>query len=295
MKQSKPWSWEEYEAYLNKEWPLVLDKSGGDEKKLQDFLERHPCLLPGGEASIESVGGHHGPYPGAVISQPRLSSDKEYRPDFLWLTKYSDAFIPVLIELESATKRWFRKDGKVTSQLKDAIYQVAEWKSWFESPENLLQFHKMFGISDAIREHLSIDPAYVLIYGRREEYFQTRYNKNRNSIRPDWMTWSTYDRLKPNYDSRNWITIKILKGQWTVISIPPTFDFEMVEDLHLEKLVGLDKAIMKSPLISDVRKNRLLRELGCIINCEVTDRIFGDLKINRSSGDLAKHIENQHS
>lgn len=295
MEQSKPWSWERYETYLNEEWPVVLEKSGDDEKKLQYFLERHPCLLPGGEASLESIGGHHGPYPGAVISQPRLSSDKEYRPDFLWLTKYSDAFIPVFIELERATKRWFRKDGKVTSQLKDAIYQVAEWKSWLEYPENLLQFYKMFGISDAIRDYLKIDPAYFLIYGRREEFFLTNYNRNRISIQPDWLEWSTYDRLKPNYDSRNWITIKILKGKWTAISIPPTFDFEMVEDLHFEKLVDLDKAIIESTLISNIRKKRLLRELKCIINCEVSNRKIGDIKINRTRGDIAKHIQDKHS
>ena len=294
MEQSKPWSWERYETYLNEEWPVVLEKSGDDEKKLQYFLERHPCLLPGGEASLESIGGHHGPYPAAVISQPRLSSDKEYRPDFLWLTKHSDAFIPVYIELERATKSWFRKDGKVTSQLKDAINQVAEWKSWLEAPENLLQFYKMFSITDDIREHLKFDPVFFLIYGRRERYFQTKYNIDRYFVRPDWLKWSTYDRLKPNYDSRNRITIKILKGKWTVISIPPTFDFEMFGDSHIERLVDLDKAIMASTLISDIRKKRLLRELKCIVNCEVTNMKIGGIKFNRKCGDLAKHIEDKH-
>lgn len=190
----------------------MLERYGSDEKEIQQFLEQHPCLLPGGEASFESIGGHHGPFPGAVISQPRLVDDKNYIPDFLWLTKHSGAFIPVLIELEKAEKKWFRKDGDTTSDLNNAIDQIAEWRSWFNTPENSLQFYNKFGISDSIRDHLEIKPNYYLIYGRRKEFSKTNLKK-RESRRPKWLEWSTYDRLKPDYDSRNWMTIQIRKDQ----------------------------------------------------------------------------------
>ena len=294
MEQSKPWPWECYEKYLRKEWPLVLEKDGSDEKGIQQFLEQHPCLLPGGEASLESIGGHHGPFPGAVISQPRLIGNKNYIPDFLWLTKHSGAFIPVLIELESAEKKWFRKNGDTTAELNNAIDQIAEWRSWFSTPENALQFYNKFGISDSIRDHLEVKPNYYLIYGRRKELSKPNLNKKREARRPEWLEWSTYDRLKPDYDSRNWMTIQIRKDQWTVICIPPTFDLEEIDDAHLDKLVGLDEAIKNNTLISDLRKSRLLQELNCIRNCSDIAHKIGDIEVKRGPGDLDKHIISKH-
>ena len=294
MEPSKPWPWEYYEAYLEREWSEVLEKAGSDEEIIQQFLEQHPCLLPGGEASCESIGGHHGPFPGAVISQPRLTGNKEYIPDFLWLTKHSGAFIPVLIELKSVEKKWFTKTGNFTADLNKAIGQIAEWRSWISTPENSLQFYNRFGISDSIRGHLEIKPNYYLIYGRREGFSNTDLSKKREAYRPEWLQWSTYDRLKPDYDSRNWITIKIQKDQWTVVCIPPTFDLEKIDDSHLDNLVGLDEAIKNNALISDLRKTRLLQELNCIRNCsDITGKI-GSLNLNRSSGDLDKHIKSRH-
>lgn len=294
MKLSKPWPWDYYVTYLEREWSLVLERAGSDETVIQQFLEQHPCLLPGGEASLESIGGHHGPFPGAVISQPRLIGDKEYIPDFLWLTSHSGAFIPVFIELKSADKKWFTKDGNTTADLNNAIDQIVEWRSWIKTPENSLQFYNRFGISHSIRDHLDIKPNYYLIYGRREEFSNTNLSKKRESRRPKWLEWSTYDRLKPDYISRNWITIKIKKGQWTVVCIPPTFDLEAIDDSHLDNLVGLDTAIKNNTLISDLRKHRLLQELSCIRNCSGITKKIGGLRINRSRGDLDKHIKSKH-
>ena len=295
MKLSKPWPWDYYVTYLEREWSLVLERSGSDETIIQQFLEQHPCLLPGGEASLESIGGHHGPFPGAVISQPRLTGDKEYIPDFLWLTKHSGAFIPVFIELKSADKKWFTKGRYFTADLNKTIGQIVEWRSWINTPENSLQFYNRFGISDSIRDHLEIKPNYYLIYGRREEFSNTDLRKKRETCRPEWLQWSTYDRLKPDYDSRNWITIKIQKGQWTVVCIPPTFDLEAIDDSHLDNLVGLDTAIKNNSLISGLRKTRLLQELNCIKNCSDITKKFEGLKINRRPGDLDKHIISRHS
>lgn len=264
--EPKPWSWEEYEDYLLTEWPSVLDSSGDSEPALHRFLELHPCLLPGGEASSTSIGGHHGPLPGAVITQPPLKGTFTRVPDFLWPTKVSGAFRPVLVELERADKKWLLKDGRQqTAELSQAIGQIAEWRTWFNSEENKLQFYKMFGISDWIRSYHKVEPVYSLIYGRRAEFANDPVRtQNRESIRQGWLQWSTYDRLTPDAGARNWVTVKIVSEQWTVISIPPTFSFDPDPEWYLQGLTGLDTAIAANNLIPECRKQLLLDQLSAI-------------------------------
>src|SRR5438132_7621768 len=79
------WGWDEYEAWLDVEWPALLGTANPlDEKPFQQFLERHPCLIPGGEGTGESFGGHHGGWNDMVISQPPLPAISMRIPDFMW-------------------------------------------------------------------------------------------------------------------------------------------------------------------------------------------------------------------
>jgi hypothetical protein len=77
------WSWEQYEDWLLREWARCLVTNEDDEKEIHRFLEQHPCLLPGGEADVTSIGGHHGPFPGAVVTEPPLQGTFKRKPDFI--------------------------------------------------------------------------------------------------------------------------------------------------------------------------------------------------------------------
>lgn len=259
------WSWDEYEDWLTPQWRRCIEVNAHDEIAVHHFLEEHPCLLPGGEADGASIGGHHGPWPAAVVSQPPLSGTFFRRPDFLWPTKVSSVFMPVFLELERPDKQWFTNSGRQTAELSQAIAQVAEWRSWLESAANQLAFHETYGVSSAIRSYFRFQPIFHLVYGRRAEFIHDpRRSQTRDSLRPEWLSWSTYDRLTPASNASQWVTVRVRpRGGWEVIAIPPTFDFPTYfADEALQGIVGFDAAISANTLISDDRKDYLLDRLS---------------------------------
>lgn len=257
------WSWEKYEEWLLHEWSQCLIVNANNEKEIHRFLEQHPCLLPGGEADVTSIGGHHGPFPGAVVTDPPLQGTFKRTPDFIWPTKLSGTFRPVFLELERPSKRWFRQDGQWTEELSQAITQIGEWKTWLDSEGNKLVFYEVYGISDWIRAYHKIEPVFRLVYGRRSEFVgNPTLTRQRESVRPDWLHWSTYDRLHPAANARHWVTARIGAAGWTVIAIPPTFNIPQGWEDMLQGLVGLDSAIAGNELISDARKEFLLERVA---------------------------------
>lgn len=259
------WAWEEYEDWLSSEWPGCLAANHDDESEIHAFLAHHPCLLPGGEADVSSIGGHHGPFPGAVIFKPDLSGTFRRTPDFIWPTKESGVFRPVLLELERPSKRWFRQDGQQTAQLSQAITQVAEWRTWLDSDANKLTFYELYGISDWIRAYHKVEPVFRLVYGRRQEFIDIpRLTRQRESVRPDWLEWSTYDRLQPAAKARHWVTVRVSPTGWQVIAVPPTFAIRRGWEASLQGLTGLDDAIARNELIPELRKEYLLEQLSHI-------------------------------
>ena len=257
------WSWEEYEAWLLTEWGQCLKVHHNDEGGVHRFLEQHPCLLPGGEADANSIGGHHGPFPGVVVSKAPLQGTFRRHPDFIWPTKVSGVFRPVLLELEKPSKRWFRQDGQQTEELSQAITQIAEWRTWLDSDANRLLFYEAYGISDWIRAYHKIEPVYRLVYGRRREFRDNaKLTRQRESVRPTWLGWSTYDRLHPAANARRWLSVKVTTAGWEVIGVPPTYSIPNDWEADLQGLIGLDDAIAGNALMSDARKDFLLERLS---------------------------------
>ena len=260
------WSWDEYEHWLWPEWQKCLRDNASDEAPVHHFLEQNPCLLPGGEASAASIGGHHGPFPGAVISKPLLPGTFSRQPDFMWPTKMSSVFMPVLLEIERPEKRWFTAKGQQTATLTQAMNQVAEWRTWLNSEANKLVFYEKYGISSWIRSYFQVQPVFGLVYGRRAEFAaDARLSVHRESIRPEWLHWSTYDGLAPSADARRRICVRVKEGAgWEVVAIPPTFEFSDHAEDDLQGIVGLDRAIIENPLLSGPRKQYLLDQLSRI-------------------------------
>lgn len=149
------------------EWRNLLDGEA-DEAAVQDFLERHPALLPGGAGDI-GPGGHHGPLFGCVFRQPPLKGlDSDRVPDFMWVTRSTVDITPICIEIERPSKRWFTQDGHQTAEFTQAQNQLAQWASWFEHPENQLLFRRVYA-KDRFPNRL-LRPQFVLIYGRQSEF-----------------------------------------------------------------------------------------------------------------------------
>ncbi len=131
----QPMGWNEYEQKLRDVWNNLLD-SNPQEAEVQAFLEKHPCMIPGSR-SMTMTSGHY-PFPDAVISQPPLVGIGERIPDLMWLATSSLHFEPVLIEIERPDKKWFNSSGTPSADFTQAHSQLAQWKAWFDHPENRL-------------------------------------------------------------------------------------------------------------------------------------------------------------
>src|SRR3984957_2362503 len=136
-------AWETYYDKVLGEWYSLLSDEP-EEEAVQNFLELHPSMVPGGSGDV-GPGGHHGAAIGAVFRRPKLIGEgRTFEPDFMWVTRSSGLITPILIEIEKPTKRWFRKDGRPTSQFTEAHDQLNDWRAWFAREGNKSVFRQTF-------------------------------------------------------------------------------------------------------------------------------------------------------
>ncbi|WP_460783258.1 hypothetical protein [Microbacterium tumbae] len=91
--------WAEYADKALSDWYKLLSENP-EEDAVQEFLELHPAMVPGGSGDI-GPGGHHGSDFGAVFRRPKLTgAGRSFEPDFLWVTRSSSLITPILIEIE---------------------------------------------------------------------------------------------------------------------------------------------------------------------------------------------------
>ena len=96
------------------------------EKEVQEFLDRHPALVPGAFTPSGSSG--HYPLHCALITQPLLPGFHARVPDFMWIATHSGTWYPTLIEIESPTKKLFTSGGLPTAEFTAASTQLAQWR-----------------------------------------------------------------------------------------------------------------------------------------------------------------------
>lgn len=260
---ARAWAWEDYETWLATEWASLLDTADSmDEFLYSDFLEQHPCLLPGGEGTGDSFGGHHGNYGHVVISQPVIPGVDRRIPDFMWLTKNSEELIPVLIELEAPGKDWFNKDGSRSAKLTRAQDQVAEWRDLLEHPATRQQFADLYEFPLRSHPYFRFAPRYVLIYGRRREFsLDPLRRRGRLRVGPRDVATMTFDRLRPLAGARRAACVRVTQGRRRVVAVPPTFQLGPSNASTVASCEGWEEAITGNRLLSAARKEFLLSRL----------------------------------
>lgn len=248
-------SWEVYEEKVNKEYESLLLNKSDDEKSFQDFFEWNPSFVPG---AFEVIGqsGHY-PLYDSLISQPELGSVIRRKPDFLWIAKNSLQLCPVFIEIEKPSKKMFTRSGDVTSEFTHAYGQLQEWQTLLNDPTAQQTFFQCYGISDVYRS-LQFKPQYLLIYGRREEY---EGNKmligKRNAYQNDSIRIMSFDRLMPDYNSRNFITSVVSNGEYKALHIAPTFRYRPDCVENIVNIKDFCKKIDEMKYTTDERKTFL--------------------------------------
>jgi hypothetical protein len=243
-------SWDEYKAIITSHWNSLLD-SNPSELRVQAFLDTHPCLVPG--AFGPGPSGHY-PFPGGLISQPVLPGLRRPRPDFMWIALDSSTIRPMLIELESPSKRWFGTKGRTTQKFNEARDQLSEWKAWFSSPSNTLQFLEFYRLESFIR-HRELKPTYILVIGRRSE--ATAHNRLRASLAAQDELIMTYDRLSPDANTSELMCCTVTGQRYVAHTMPPTLTLGPGLAEYRMLVEQKEKATMASPYLSQQRKDFL--------------------------------------
>jgi hypothetical protein len=144
----------------------LLDDENKDENDVQRYLEDNSELIP-----LPFLAGHQ-LHESAIIS--KLPIGNGYVSDFAYLTKCSDYWNLVLIEIEEPKKKTFLKDSeyiKFTAEFNNAYDQVLSWKAYLEEDNNTAELRKRVRklMGDSPIANIPFYVKYVLIYGRKIE------------------------------------------------------------------------------------------------------------------------------
>ncbi|MFJ1927305.1 Shedu anti-phage system protein SduA domain-containing protein [Streptomyces sp. NPDC088131] len=260
-----PLAWKTYSDMALSVWYSLLSKEP-EEEEVQRFLELHPAMIPGGSGDI-GPGGHHGSDMGAVFRRPRLiGSGRMFEPDFMWITRSSGLVTPILIEIEKPAKRWFKKDGRPTSDFTEARDQLNDWRSWFARDSNQSMFRETFLFLNDKYKNRPLEPQYVLIYGRESEFDrgnghthpdELRYKRDQQRAKDE--TFMTFDSLRPRYDHGNSLTLTMTSHGPKIHAFSPTYGTSSFIGEGALILDDPQPALSRSVMMSDERRAYLAK------------------------------------
>jgi hypothetical protein len=236
-----------------------------EEADVQAFLERHPCMAPGPAGYWSGAGylGTHGPMHNLLFSQPPLPGIRRPIPDLMWINRDSEHISPVLIELESPYKPWFTKSGEQSSELTQALGQLATWQRWFSEPANAINFGSLYRIESRLLDSHVFAPLFLLVFGRRDDLERdTDLAKQRGFMKPAHVQWMTYDRLAPHNEASDAVCVRVHGRRFEVMSVSPTITLGPSNARSLLEVDGLREAINANSAIRPARRKFLLDRLS---------------------------------
>lgn len=253
-----PLPWDDYAKIVRTEWQQLLDDPATGEPEIHDFLEKHPCLVPGHDAF---GGAGPGNWPagsgfGCVYSKPPLAYGMSKRiPDFMWIATDSQTQWAVLVEIEDPKKPWLTKSGQATAELTQAQTQVLEWQHLLKDPANKLQFMKMYGLPDVY----PLEFIFCLVYGRRKDVATIMQANIRNSIKRPDIKWMTFDRLRPAEPTRDYMCVRVYDKEFRAVAVPATLKIELQYINSWRGVTQKSAATMASPHF-DKQRQKFLAE-----------------------------------
>jgi hypothetical protein len=192
---------------LIREYYNLLDNES-NENDIQKFLEQNSELIP-----LPFLSNHHLHF-ASIISKFKLGNN--FITDFAYLTKSSDCWEFVLVELEDSKKKIFTNDREniyFSAEFNHAYDQITSWMAYVE--ENKTNILKQL---EKIRVPLEQNPVkfrYVLIFGRNQEKNNSeRRRKMLSQKNTDNIKVLTYDSLISAYQSLPYVQKKIILTPW---------------------------------------------------------------------------------
>lgn len=157
-----------FEEYNN-----TIDKCK-DENEVQRYLEQNGHLLP-----VNNWILGHQVHCSFVISKFKFGN--QYVSDFTYLTKCSDEWYVVFVEIENPRKKIFTSDDHFTSDFNKAYEQVQDWERYLKDSNNRIQIlnslknlrHPQIMLND------NVTFKYLLIYGREDDRDRSIERRNK--------------------------------------------------------------------------------------------------------------------
>lgn len=149
---------------LREEFVQLLDERRG-EQVYQASMERNTRLIP------REFVQNHGLHFDLVLR--KLAFGADYVSDFFYMSKSSDDWNLVFVEIEKPQSRYFRDNSnEFHPDFLKGLQQIGMWRAWLSDPANLAGFLTQL---QPIRLPLTMTrnpsyPKFVLVHGRRAEY-----------------------------------------------------------------------------------------------------------------------------
>lgn len=237
-------SWDDYSRESREEYEQLLENSK-DEKEFQNFFERNPAFVPG---------INWPPRLSVLITQPKIQGIRERFPDFMWLRDDSLTFSPVLIEIESPSKKLFNTSGHPSGSFTEARNQLTEWKTILDGTAARQQFYEDFDIPPhLIRKKFK--PLFRLVYGRREEFINDpMLTGKRANLMGENEELISYDRLQPHSAGENIVSVTVKNREYSAKYVMPRLRLGPVIAPDIARIKGLEGAIDSMERTSEDRK-----------------------------------------
>jgi hypothetical protein len=249
--------WPTYESIIQGEWDALLAKDDTTERDFQEFFERHPCCLPQMDRLFQR--GGHGPYPGAIVSQPVLPGFGKKVPDFLYIARDSACVYAVLIEIEHPLKPWATASGQPSAEFTQATNQITDWKAWFADSLNVAKFKSDYRIPEVWLRSRAFAQKYILIYGRRKDPTLTEaFNKKRRHLERSDEVYMTFDRIHSNKDAAHCLCVTLDITGYRALSVPPTIELGPMMDYGVNSIRDKASAVAGNRYLSEARKKFLI-------------------------------------
>lgn len=178
---------------------LKLLDAGKPEQMYQSFLEENTKLIP------REFVQNHGLHFDLVLRKIGFGAD--YNCDFFYMSKSSDDWNLVFIEIEKPQSRFFRSNSSdFDAAFNTALQQIGRWRAWLSQPANLgafLETIEPIRLPHIMRRNPSY-PKFVFVHGRRDEYAGN--DQRRGMIRAqehDDFKIITFDSLAENLHNKH--------------------------------------------------------------------------------------------
>lgn len=231
----------EIDEILIDNFKKLINDDNKNENDIQQFLEKNTELIP------LPIILNHWLHFNVVISKLKLGGG--YITDFAYLTKSSDIWNLVLVELEDSKKKIFLKNNeniKFSSEFNNAYDQIMEWKAYIN--DNKQDVLKKVDVLRKPLSNNSVKIKYVLIIGRNKEKDNCERRRRMFAEKSnDDIKVLTYDSLISSYERSHYKINKLILSEWKegfkTKFVPENFDSNIFSYLSSEHLKIKDEHI----------------------------------------------------